>query len=113
MDHLGRARLQCWHRRAAVLLSAAVLAVNLTACGSSGSTTVTSPATVSKCAVSLAPPAAPVPATGGTGQIAVTTARECAWTASSESAWLTIKAGVSGQGDGAVEFEAASNPDPA
>jgi hypothetical protein len=43
----------------------------------------------------------------------VTTARECAWTASSENGWLSIKAGVNGQGDGAVQFEAASNPDPA
>jgi hypothetical protein len=112
MAHLRWGRLECWHRRVAVLLSVAV-AVNLAACGSSATTTVTSPATVSKCGVSVSPPSAPVPASGGTGQIAVTTARECAWTASSESAWLSIKAGVSGQGDGAVQFEAASNPDPA
>ena len=113
MAHLGRARLACWHRRASVLASAVVLAVNLTACGSSGTTTVTSPGTVSKCGVSVSAPGTPVPATGGTGQIAVTTARECAWTASSEAPWLSIKTGVSGQGDGAVQFEAASNPDPA
>jgi hypothetical protein len=42
----------------------------------------------------------------------VTTARECAWTASSENPWLTIKAGGSGQGDGTVQFEAVANPDP-
>jgi hypothetical protein len=113
MAHLRRARLECWRRRAAVLVSVAVLAVSLTGCGSSGSTTVTSPATVSKCGVSVSAPATPVPAGGGTGQIAVTTARECAWSASSENPWLSIKAGVSGQGDGAVQFEAASNPDPA
>ena len=53
-----------------------------------------------------------MPASGGTGAVAVTAARECAWTASSENPWLTIKAGGSGQGDGTVQFEAVANPDP-
>ncbi len=45
--------------------------------------------------------------------MAVVTARECAWSAASESAWLSIKSGASGQGDGMVQFEAVANPDPA
>ena len=42
----------------------------------------------------------------------VTTARECAWTAEAEVAWLSIRSGASGQGDGAIEYTAAVNPDP-
>jgi hypothetical protein len=47
------------------------------------------------------------------GTITVSAARECAWSASTDGAWLTIRAGANGQGDGTVEFAAASNPDPA
>jgi hypothetical protein len=53
-----------------------------------------------------------VPATGGAGAIAVKTARECQWTAQPEVNWITITAGGSGQGDGSVQFNAASNSDP-
>ncbi len=54
-----------------------------------------------------------VPASGGSGTLAVTTARECAWTASSNAAWLTIRGASNGQGDGSVEYVAAANTDPA
>ncbi len=105
--HLERARPR---------LGAACTAAALTAllgCGSSATTTITSPGSVSKCAVSVTAPGAPLPSGGGGGQVAVTTARECAWSAASENAWLSIKSGASGQGDGAVQFEAVANPDPA
>lgn len=104
--------LEHWRFRV-LALSAAVGLVVAAGCGSSASTTITSPGGVSKCAVSVNPPGSPLPSAGGTGQLAVTTARECAWSAASESAWLSIKSGTSGQGDGAVQFEAAANPDPA
>ena len=52
-------------------------------------------------------------ATGGSGTITVSTARECTWSASSEAPWLTITSTPSGQGDGAVQYSAASNPAPA
>jgi hypothetical protein len=94
-----------------VLAVAIVVATGAAACGSSTTTSVTSPS--SKCGVSVSSPGTPLPAAGGPGQIAVTTARECAWSAASEGAWLSIKAGASGQGDGTVQFEASSNPDPA
>jgi hypothetical protein len=54
-----------------------------------------------------------VPASGGSGTLAVTTARECAWTASSNAAWLTLRGASNGQGDGSVEYVAAANTDPA
>ena len=40
------------------------------------------------------------------------TARECQWTAQPEVNWLSITAGTSGQGDGAVQFNATANGDP-
>ncbi|HXW04618.1 MAG TPA: BACON domain-containing carbohydrate-binding protein [Vicinamibacterales bacterium] len=49
---------------------------------------------------------------GGNARVTVTTARECAWSASVEVEWLSVVGGASGQGDGAVEFRASTNPDP-
>jgi hypothetical protein len=83
-----------------------------TGCGSSATTsTATSPTSINRCAVT-ATGNGQVPAQGGPGSLAVSAARECAWSASAESQWLTIKAGSTGQGDGAIEFNAAANADP-
>src|SRR5688500_13109595 len=84
----------------------------LSGCGSSA-TTATSPTTIVRCALQLQSTDGQIPAQGGSGAINVAAARDCAWSASSEASWLSIKAGTTGQGDGAVEFAAASNPDPA
>jgi hypothetical protein len=100
-------RLVFWPANAALL----ALALILTACGSSGNT-VTSPSTISKCSVAFDTPGSTVPASGGSGSISVKTARECQWTAQPEVNWLSITAGASGQGDGAVQFNAAANGDP-
>ena len=89
-----------------LVLAAAILS----GCGSSGSTT-TAPATVARCAITLNS-ASQVPAAGGSGTLTVTATRECAWSASVEGSWLSIRSGASGQGEGTVEFGAAANPDP-
>ena len=81
-------------------------------CGSSA-TTATSPTTLTRCAVTAGSNSSQLPPQGGTGSVAVSAARECAWSASVEGQWLTIKNGATGQGEGAVEFTAAANPDPA
>ena len=94
---------------AAAAGSVALLMVS--GCGSSA-TTMTSPTTVIRCAVTVNG-GGDVPAQGGNGNLTVAAARECSWTASVEGQWLTIKSGTSGQGDGAVEYAAAPNPDPA
>lgn len=90
------------------LLSSALLAAG---CGSSA-TTATSPTTLTRCSVTLNGTGS-VPAQGGAGTVNVSAARECAWSASTEGPWLSIRSGGRGQGDGAVEFAAAPNPDPA
>ena len=94
-------------------LYAAVLALALiaAACGSSA-TKITSPTSLTRCSVTLSGPSN-VPAQGGSGTVSVAAARECSWNASVEGAWLSIKSGAAGQGEGAVEFAAAANPDPA
>ncbi len=83
-----------------------------TGCGSSATTsTATSPTSINRCAVTTSGNGQ-VPAQGGPGSLAVSAARECVWSASAEGQWLTIKTGATGQGDGAIEFNAAANPDP-
>lgn len=87
------------------------LVMLLTACGSA-STTITSPAT-ERCAITLNSGATTVPAGGGLGTIGVAANRECTWSATVEGAWLGIRSGASGQGEGTVEFTAAANAEPA
>jgi all-beta uncharacterized protein/BACON domain-containing protein len=58
-------------------------------------------------------PGTPIPATGGGGTITIQTERECQWSAQPEVTWLSITAGSSGQGSGAVQFTVAANVDPA
>jgi Putative binding domain, N-terminal/Viral BACON domain len=94
------------------LIGALVLALASSGCGSSTSTS-TAPSTVPRCSVSLPTPELNVPASGGKGTVAVSTNRECAWTANSTASWLTISGTASGQGDGTVEYVAAANSDPA
>src|SRR5688572_5774424 len=97
--------------RNAGAISTVIVGLFVAGCGSSTNTSTTSPSTLSRC--SVAPTGTDsFPAGGGNGTINVTAARECAWTASVEGQWLSIKSGATGQGDGLVEFPATSNPDP-
>ena len=87
--------------------------VTLVACGGSATTSVTSPtAAATRCQPSFDATPRSFAAGGGRASIAVTVARECSWSASTASGWVAIVAGAQGQGDGAVTFEIAGNPDP-
>lgn len=99
------------HLRTMLLAAAVPILAVVTACGSSTST-ATAPSTISRCGVALGPSTVTVPAEGAIGRITVTTARECAWTAAVEGGWLSIIGPNSGQGDGGIEYQAASNADP-
>jgi BACON domain-containing protein/all-beta uncharacterized protein len=92
-------------------LGVLVCSLQLSACGSSG-TTVTSPSLVSKCPVNFDTPTTPLPAAGGSGSVEVKTQRDCQWAAQPDVGWLNITAGSSGQGDGSVQFNAAPNSEP-
>ena len=77
-----------------------------------GSTVATSTGpSPTKCAVTLAPPASPVSSSGATTTVGVTTQPECAWSASSDAAWITGVAPSSGQGSGELQMQVSANPD--
>ena len=89
------------------ILPVIVLAALASGCGTSSSTSVTAPS--ARCGVNATAQPAAVGAPGGTGAIAVTTDRECAWDARSESDWLSLSA-ASGRGDGTLRYTATGNP---
>ena len=74
------------------------------ACDSSTPTTPTP-----SCTYSLSTSSFSFQASGGSGSVTVTTQTACAWTASSQSSWLSIASGASATGTAAVTFNAASN----
>ena len=84
------------------------LVSQILACGASSSISVTEP-TNSRCGVSAQASQATIAAAGGTGTIAVDTARECQWNATADVPWLSVVAGGSGQGAGTVTFSASAN----
>jgi Viral BACON domain/Putative binding domain, N-terminal len=77
------------------------------ACGST-STSVTGP-TGTKCDVAVANNTPQLPASGGTGSVSVTTARDCTWTASTEAGWISLGA-TSGQGSSTLNYVVQANP---
>jgi len=91
------------HELATLVVCAAIVA----AC-SQTSTSVSAPS-ASKCAVAVTnAPSAPFPSTGGNGTLGVSTTRDCTWTVSADSSWVSI-ATTSGQGDGSVQFSVSAN----
>jgi Putative binding domain, N-terminal/Viral BACON domain len=77
-------------------------------CGGSATTTISAPS-ITKCAVSVTNSSPEVPASGGSGSLALTTARECAWSAASKDVWITLSA-TSGQGEASIEYTVQPNP---
>ena len=49
------------------------------------------------------------PAAGEATSIAVTAGSTCAWSATSNAAWLTVSAGATGTGNGSVSVAVAAN----
>jgi hypothetical protein len=60
------------------------------------------------CTNSLSPTSANVSPGGSTGALKVTAVSGCAWTAISNSSWITITSGASGNGNGAVSYLVAA-----
>ena len=65
------------------------------------------------CAYTVDPLEASVGAGEETGTVRVRASNDCAWTAVSSAAWLTIISGASGSGNGDVQYRAAANPETA
>jgi hypothetical protein len=68
-----------------------------------------SPQPPGSCTYSLSPKNDNVPVLGGTGTVDVNTTTACAWTASSNAAWITITSGASGTGAGRIGYLALPN----
>jgi hypothetical protein len=69
--------------------------------------TVTGP---EPCSYGIAPLSLAFPAAGGAAQVTVTTASACAWSATSNAAWLHLTAGTPGVGPGSVDYTVDANP---
>ena len=50
-----------------------------------------------------------ISALGGSRSVRVSTAKGCAWTATSNASWIALTSGASGTGDGSVAFNVAAN----
>ena len=57
-----------------------------------------------ECAYALDPTSRSFPIEGGTGEVAVTAADGCPWTATSEDDWINVASGNSGTGNGTVTY---------
>jgi hypothetical protein len=66
----------------------------------------------SGCAFTVAPTEIAPPAAGGSARIEVSTSASCAWTATSNDAWITVTAGATGTGSGPVDLLVAANTGP-
>jgi BACON domain-containing protein/all-beta uncharacterized protein len=93
-----------------VVLASFLSALLAAACGST-SISVTAP-DVPKCEVSASGPGSSMPPAGGTGEISVTTTRDCTWAATPGAAWVTITSAKSGQGNGTFAFRVDANAQP-
>ena len=76
----------------------------------STSTTATAPSDT-RCAISATPSLSSFPPSGGSGSLAITGARECAWTISTDTTWI-VPERTDGQGGTTLPFRVAANGTP-
>jgi uncharacterized delta-60 repeat protein len=67
----------------------------------------------SGCGFSLSATSASFPASGGNGNVVISTPNGCAWTATSNVNWISITGGASGSGNGTVTYNVQANTGPA
>jgi hypothetical protein len=65
--------------------------------------------TVSACSYSIAPSSQSLGYAAGSGSVTVATQGGCAWTATSNAAWLSVTSGSSGTGNGTVNYSVTAN----
>ena len=74
-----------------------------------GATFTVTQAGQTPCVFSIAPESKSFSDEGGTGQVQVTTASGCDWTAGSNAAWIAITSAAHGNGPGAVGYSITTN----
>lgn len=77
-------------------------AIAASGCGSKSSVSVTAPSADVRCAVTTSGAGSMIAATGGSGALAITTSRECSWSAKSSVDWIALGSSASGQGNGKI-----------
>src|SRR5262245_40786028 len=100
-----------WDCRAGLLrpLLPLVLVAVIAGCGGSATTSINGP-TATKCAVSLSNRPPEIPASGGTGNVVIDTARECSWSAAANDSWISLSGATSGQGAATIAYTVQANP---
>jgi hypothetical protein len=90
------------------LLAAVAAVVGLVwACGGEKSPTQPTPAT--SCTVGVSPGSLSFGSAGGSAAVSVSVGTTCAWTSSSDRAWMAIASGASGSGAGTVSIAVTAN----
>jgi hypothetical protein len=96
---------------ATLLIGAAACSISSACSSSETSVSGTAPTTVVRCQVSVSSSApSPIPATGGSGALNVSTARDCTWSVATDSSWVSLTGARDGQGSGSVPFSVGANP---
>jgi hypothetical protein len=96
-------------RRFFEVLSAIALFSTLFGGCTSSETSVTAPTADNKCQVTARLSSSTFTADGGSGTVAISTARDCTWSVSTSSNWVTVSGAASGQGDASVAYVVAAN----
>ena len=91
-----------------VLAGCVISMAAVTGCGNSAETNVAGPS-ITRCGLSVTGGSSAAPAAGGTGTLTVSVARECAWSARSESPWISLSS-TEGQGPGSLGYSIQPNP---
>jgi hypothetical protein len=92
--------------RARVALACAFLAAG--SCGGSSTSTSVLGPSGERCGLTVNGSDGAVPASGGTGNLTVATARECTWSARAEAPWITLS-GAEGQGPATLAYSVSPN----
>lgn len=92
------------------IVAALAAAIGCAACTSTSTNTAVTAPSADKCQVNVSGATTSFPSTGGTGSVAVSAARDCAWSAATSAGWVSISSSQSGQGSGSVSYSVAPNP---
>src|SRR5881628_1077808 len=92
-------------------LSPVMAAACLAAACTSTQTSVTSPSS-DKCQVGVSNAPSSYAATGGSGTVTITAARDCTWSIGTNASWIAINGSAEGQGGASIPYTVAPNPVP-
>ena len=83
--------------------------VSITGMSASGATMTATMAVGISCTYSISPTGRSFSASGGTGNVSVTTQNGCSWTAVSNASWIIITSNSGNTGSGTVTYSVAAN----